>query len=63
MADNAENIAKGGMAAKMKAAIDKISNAENVVRNSTMTAAQKKEALDNFKRVKTNLSSQFASAL
>ena len=63
MAENAENIAKGGMAAKMKAAIDKISNAENVVRNSTMTAAQKKEALDNFKRVKTNLSSQFASAL
>jgi hypothetical protein len=63
MADNAENIAKGGMAAKMKAAIDKISNAENVVRNSTMTAAQKKTALDNFKRVKTNLSSQFASAL
>jgi hypothetical protein len=63
MAENAENIAKGGMAAKMKAAIDKISNAENVVRNSTMTAAQKKTALDNFKRVKTNLSSQFASAL
>lgn len=63
MADNAENIAKGGMAAKMKAAIDKISNAENVVRNSTMTAAQKKEALDNFKRVKSNLSSQFASVL
>ena len=63
MAENAENIAKGSMAAKMKAAIDKISNAENVVRNSTMTAAQKKEALDNFKRVKSNLASQFSVAL
>jgi hypothetical protein len=63
MAENAENVAKGAMAAKMKASIDKISNAENVVRNSTMTAAQKKTALDNFKRVKSNLASQFSGAL
>jgi len=62
--ENMGNLGKGAAAAKMKATIDKISNAENVVRNnSALTSTQKKEALDNFKRIKATLASQYGAAL
>lgn len=61
--DNEEAIPKGKMAEKMKATLDKISTAENKVRNSDMSGAQKKEALDNFKRVKSNLATSFSASL
>jgi hypothetical protein len=63
MEANREDIGKGMMAGKMKAALDKISHAENVVRLSKMTGDQKQEALDNFKKVKSNLASQFGAVL
>jgi hypothetical protein len=61
VADNQENIAKGAAAEKIKAALNKVSEAENNIRISPMTGEQKKLALDNFKKVKTNLARQYST--
>jgi hypothetical protein len=61
--ENKDAVGKGMMASKMKAAIDKISNAENKVRASALSSEQKRVALDNFKRVKSNLATQFSAQL
>jgi hypothetical protein len=64
MQENSENVAKGAMANKMKAAIDKISNAENKVRNNPdLSSADKKLALDRFKQIKSRLATQFSAAI
>ena len=62
--ENAEQIGKGAVARKAQAAIDKFNEMENIIRNNqSMNSAQKQKALENVKRLKTNLASQFSEIL
>jgi Cu2+-containing amine oxidase len=54
----------GAAARKAQAAIDKFNEMENIIRNNpSMNSAQKQQALENVKKLKTNLASQFSQIL
>jgi Large polyvalent protein associated domain 38 len=62
--ENAENMGKGATATKMRAAIDKFNELENIIRNNPqLNGAQKQKALENVKNLRTKLASQFSAAL
>jgi glutamate 5-kinase len=62
--DNATEIGKGAVAGKMKAAIDKFNALENIIRNNGgMDGATKQKALENIKKLKSNLATSFSAAL
>jgi hypothetical protein len=62
--ENALNLAKGEMANKMRATINKLNEVQNtILANPRMTSAEKKAALDRIKKTKTSLSASFSAAL
>jgi hypothetical protein len=62
--ENREELGKGAVAAKAKAAIDKFSNLQRKIEQDLkMDSAQKRAAIDNIKRLKNQLAGQYAAVL